>query len=30
MDNMKFKKDLKPSIKSGNQILDTLKIKKWK
>jgi hypothetical protein len=27
---MKFKKDLKPSIKSGNQILDTLKIKKWK
>lgn len=28
MDNMKFKKDLKPSIKSGNQILDTLKIKK--
>lgn len=28
IDNMKFKKDLKPSIKSGNQILDTLKIKK--
>jgi hypothetical protein len=28
IDNMKFKKDLKPSIKSANQILDTLKIKK--
>ena len=28
IDNMKFKKDLKPSIKFGNQILDTLKIKK--
>ena len=28
IDNMKFKKDLKPSIKSENQILDTLKIKK--
>ena len=28
IDNMKFKKNLKPSIKSGNQILDTLKIKK--
>ena len=26
IDNMKFKKDLKPRIKSGNQILDTLKI----
>ena len=25
IDNMKFKKDLKPLIKSGNQILDTLK-----
>ncbi|MDG1689373.1 MAG: DUF4296 domain-containing protein [Flavobacteriales bacterium] len=28
IDNMKFEKDLKPSIKSKNQILDTLKIKK--
>jgi len=28
IDNMKFKKNLKPSIKSENQILDTLKIKK--
>ena len=28
IDNLKFKKDLKPSIKSENQILDTLKIKK--
>jgi len=25
---MKLKKDLKPSIKSGNQILDTFKIEK--
>jgi hypothetical protein len=28
IDNMKFKKDLKSRIKSENQILDTLKIKK--